>query len=66
MAESQRSAFRANVMQLAKAFEANDDEAGKAAVEGIANLVFHDLDRIADAFESIAESLARIAREQRR
>lgn len=56
MAEAQRSAFRANIAQLAKTVEGNDDEAGKAALAGLANLIFHDLDRIADAFERIAEA----------
>ena len=54
MSDSQRSAFAANVGQLSKAIEANDDTAGKSAVIGLATLLFYELDRIADALEVIA------------
>lgn len=59
MAESQRSAFSANMAQLVAAFQSNDDEAGKAALQGLANLVFYDLDRAVDALERIAEAVER-------
>lgn len=53
------------MQQLVQAMDRDDDEAARAAIQGLANLAFHDLDRIADAFESIAVSLAKIARDKR-
>lgn len=55
MAESQRSAFAANLSQLAAAKSADDDGAGLEAALGIARLLFFQLDRIADALEVIAQ-----------
>lgn len=52
MAEAQRSAFSANLQQLEKAIEDDDDEAAKSAVFGLANLLFYTFDRIADALEA--------------
>ncbi len=62
MAESQRSAFRANMEQLDAAFAADDDKAGRSAVKGLASLLFYDLDRAVDALERIADAAEKGAR----
>lgn len=55
MAESQRSAFAADIEQLARAIETGDDALSKETVKGIGRLLFFQLDRIADALEVIAQ-----------
>lgn len=55
MAQAQRDAWNANMGQLVNAIPADDEEAQKSAVFGLANLLFFQLDRIADSLEMMAK-----------